>query len=400
MKLSRPVLARGTAVTVALAAMAGLVFSGCGSSDDDQWKDETISIGSIFSTTGDGIPFGPQQVKGAQLAVDEINDDEGVNGAQLSLTQRNDQSDPVRSAAEMKALIGKDQVMAVLGPTFSNSAAEADPVANRNRTPVLAVSNTGPGIVGDCDYPCDFIFRDSLGEATAIPANVDNLAGRMTAGDGIPNAAVVYPPDDPFGESSADTAIKALDAADVPNSRLPINQTLKTIRKSQGVNPSLVFITASSGETVGDYIKQIRKAGFKGLIGGGNAMNSPLVSTSVGQDGRGAQSAAAWYSGNASEENQEFIAAYRTRYGEAPDQFAAQAYTGVKLLAEAAEDADPGFDDLAADREALKSALEKVQEETPLGEFSFTPDHDVSQPIWIVAIDGQGGYNLVEKVNP
>lgn len=400
MKLSRPVLTRTLVAAVASAALAALAVSGCGSSsDDNQGKDETITLGSLFSTTGDGAAFGPQQVKGAQLAVDEINADDGVDGAKLALAQRDDKSDPASSAKAMKSLIDQ-KVIAVLGPTFSNSAAEADPVANENKTPVLAVSNTGPGIVGDCDYPCDFIFRDSLGEATAIPANIRNLASRVTAGDGIPNAAVVYPPDDPFGESSAETAATALDRADIANSAQPIGKILKTVSRSKGASPSLIFITASSGETVADYIKQIRKAGFKGLIGGGNAMNSPLVSKSAGTAGKGAQSASAWYAGNESEENQEFIADYKAKYGEAPDQFAAQAYTGVKLLAEAADDADLGFDDIAADRKALKDAMESIREETPLGEFSFTPSHDVHQPIWIVAMNGKGGYNLVQKVTP
>ena len=171
-------LSRSAAFVAVLTVTAALVVAGCGGDDDNQWKDETISLGSIFSTTGDGVPFGPQQVKGAQLAVEEINEDDGINGAELTLTQRDDASDPATSAKEMAALIDQEQVIAVLGPTFSNSAAEADPVANQKKTPVLAVSNTGPGIVGDCDYPCDFIFRNSLGEATAIPANIDNLVAR------------------------------------------------------------------------------------------------------------------------------------------------------------------------------------------------------------------------------
>lgn len=400
MKSSRPaVSSRFTAsalLVLALTAALAVFVAGCGSSDDE-WKDETIALGSIFSTTGDGVPFGPQQVKGAELAVEQINDDDGVNGAELTLSQRDDASDPTTSAKEMTNLVKSEKVLAVLGPTFSNSAAEADPVANQNGTPVLAVSNTGPGIVGDCDYPCDFIFRDSLGEATAIPANVKSLTGQMAQNA---TAAVVYPADDPFGESSAQTAQDALDKEGVSNAPLRFEQVINLVRNRKSDSPGLVFITASSGDTVAEYITQLRDAGYKGLIGGGNAMNSPLVARTAGQAGKGAQSAAAWYAGNASEENQDFISAYKEKYGEAPDQFAAQAYTGVKLLADAAEDADLTFDDLAADRKALKSALEKVDEETPLGEFSFTPDHDVSQPIWIVAMNGQGGYNLVEKVNP
>ncbi len=380
---------------LAAAFLAGLalVIAGCGS-DDDQWEGQTISLGSLFSTTGDGVAFGPQQVKAAELAVAEINQDGGVNGAELTLAQRDDTSDPATSAREMKVLIDQRQVIAVLGPTFSNSAAEADPVANQRQTPVLAVSNTGPGIVGDCDYPCEFIFRDSLGEASAIPANIENLVARE---DPV-KAAVIYPADVPFGETSAQTAAGAFRAGNVKTSVTAIGPRGLD---AAGFTTDVVMITASSSETAASYVKSLRgRLGYRGPILGGNAFNSPLAATILGPVGKGVQSASAWYAGNTSEENRDFISAYQDRYGETPDQFAAQAYTGVMLLADAAEEADLNFDDIASDRQALKKSLAAVSEETPLGQFSFTPDHDVSQPIWIVAMDGKGGYNLVEKVNP
>jgi len=41
-----------------------------------------------------------------------------------------------------------------------------------------------------------------------------------------------------------------------------------------------------------------------------------------------------------------------------------------------------------------------VSIDTPLGPFSFTSDHDVHQPIYVVAMDGAGGFTLVETVQP
>lgn len=393
-KTSRPAVLAAVLLLATTFAVAA-----CGGDDDNQWQGETIPIGSIFSTTGDGVAFGPQQVKGAELAITEINEDDELNGADLTLTQRDDSSDPAASAREMSSLIEGDGVIAVLGPTFSNSAAEAHPVANRLKTPVLAVSNTGPGIVGDCDYPCEFVFRDSLGEATAIPVNIADLLARESP----KTAGVMHPPGDPFGASTARIAEQAFRSEGVkvlPNAGSPEGFERSIAGAKRARVPDVFMITASSGEDAASSIVGLRKSGFEGPILGGNAFNSSLAARRAGTTGKGARSAAAWFAGNPSEENQEFIAAYRSKYGEAPDQFAAQAYSGVKLLAEAAEDADLKFEDIAADREALKSSLEKVKEETPLGQFSFTPDHDVIQPIWIVKMDGQGGYTLVEKVNP
>ena len=162
--------------------------------------------------------------------------------------------------------------------------------------------------------------------------------------------------------------------------------------------PDVFMITASSGAAATDLIKSLRRNGFRGPILGGNAFNSATSSKIAGADGKGAQSAAAWYAGNESEENQEFIQDYRTAYGEDPDQFAAQAYTGVLLLAEALDDVDLTYSDTEADRELLAGALPDVEEETPLGSFAFTADHDVNQPIWIVRMNGKGGFDLVEEI--
>ena len=389
-------LFRVTVLASVLAFTTAFALAGCGGSDDENaWDGQSINFGALFSTTGDGSPFGPQQVKGAKLAVDEINADGGINGADLQLVQRDDESDPATSADEMKELIEQVQAIAVLGPTFSNSAAEADPIANQNRTPVLAVSNTGPGIVGDCDYPCEYVFRDSLGEATAIPANVKNLVDR----EHPKFAKVLYPVDDPFGQTSAETAVQAFKDEGVKVTSMQVGAN--GIGHMTDERQDAFMITASSGETGAGIVKDLRNAyGAKTPILGGNAFNSPVVAKSLGRQGKGVQSAAAWYAGNHSDENHEFMANYMAKYGQEPDQFAAQAYTGVKLLADAAEEADLQFGDIAADREALKTALEGVSEETPLGDFSFTPDHDVSQPIWIVQMNGKGTYDLVAQVNP
>ena len=387
-------------VFAALLAAGALFAAGCGDDDDDSPDQAipggtTIKLGSIFSTTGAGAAFGPQQVKGAQLAIKELNEDEGIDGVPVELTQVDDKADPATSAEVMKKLVGQDEVLAVLGPTFSNSAAEADPVANTAKTPVLAVSNTGPGIVGDCPYPCEYIFRNSLGEAEAIPANIREYVKES----GAKTAAILHPAEDPFGASSAGTADKAFKESGV---KVVLDTVSGDEKSVAGKDPDAVMVAASSGEVVVEIIKDLRNAGFKGQILGGNAFNSVSTSETAGEAGKGAQSAAAWYSGNASDENKDFIADYEAEYGTPPDQFAAQAYTGVELIAEAIEDGKLSLkpEDLAADREALKASLETVHEETPLGDFRFTEDHDVVQPIWIVQMDGQGGFTLVKELPP
>jgi branched-chain amino acid transport system substrate-binding protein len=381
-----------------IAAASPMAAAATTGGSKQPWADKVITFGAVFSTTGTGVAYGPQQVKGAQLAVSQINKAGGIKGADIRLVIDNDDSQPAQSAVVMRSLITSQQVLAVLGPTFSNSAAAADPVANSLSTSVLAVSNTGPGIVGARPYPCSWIYRDSIGDATTIPANIGYYLKRSH-----PHAAVVlYPAADPFGASTGQIAAKSFTAGgvdQVSTVTVPDPTSLSgPVQSALVARPNVVAITASSATVAGALIKELRAQGFSGQILGGNAFNSPTAATAAGPSGKGARSGAAWYLGNPSAVNRTFVTAYKKRYGTSPDQFAALAYTGVQLLARAARSAPLQFSSTADDRLAFNNALAGVRMNTPLGPFHFTADHDVDQPIWIVAMNGKGGYGLVRQL--
>jgi branched-chain amino acid transport system substrate-binding protein len=364
------------------------------------WSGKTITFGAVFSITGSGEPYGRSQVQGVNLALDQINAAGGINGAHLNLSISDDASDPSTAAANTTTLANRG-ALAVLGPTFTNSAYVADPVANMLGVPVLAVSNTGPGIVGNCSYPCTWIFRDSLGEATGIPVNVDTYLGKSHP----KKAVVIAPSGDAYGAQTGQLATTAFTAAGVSAGGpviVPVTEPAlgQAVAAALASKPGVLMVTASSPTVASGIITDARKSAFTGGILGGNAFNSPAVAKAAGSAGRNAQSAAGWYAGDPSPTNTSFVSSYRSRYGAPPDQFAAQAFTGVKLLAAAAKNAPLGFTDVAADRAAFKVSLEAVSLQTPLGPFRFTAEHDVYQPVWVVAMNGRGGYRLVTEVPP
>jgi branched-chain amino acid transport system substrate-binding protein len=98
--------------------------------------------------------------------------------------------------------------------------------------------------------------------------------------------------------------------------------------------------------------------------------------------------------------NAEFVKAYRAKYSGDPDQFAAQGYAAVLILADAAKRANLTFSDVAGDRSKLRDAMETVNIQTPLGPFQFTSTHDVKQTVWVILMNGSGGFNLLASVNP
>ncbi len=206
-----------------------------------------LTIGALFSLTGGGNVYGTQQVKAAELAVSQINRLGGVNGVPLKLIVRDDHSDPVVGKAAMRKLIQGSGVIAVLGPSLSLVAVAADPVADSLKTTVLAVSNTADGIVGKCAYPCTYVWRDSLGESLAVPANITAYVQEAHPS----RVAIVFVGGDVLGIDEAKIAtasfkqnrVKISGQISVPSS----GSVVAGVQRALKTKPEVIFIGATFG---------------------------------------------------------------------------------------------------------------------------------------------------------
>lgn len=399
-------LGAGAALALAVAACGSSGGSSGGSSSGGaNYQGKTLQFGEVLSLTGAGAVYGPSSQKGAELAVGEINSSGGVSGAKITLTTLDDGSDKAQSAQVAQQLIQQQQVLAFLGPTLSNSAVAVHPLAESLHTPVVGVSNTGINIVPNCNYPktipCKYVFRDSLGEQTAIPANIQSWVKHNS---NTKTGVLLVAKDDKFSADGGEVVKQS-----APQYHIQLVKTIEfskndadlslPVTEAVQANPDVIFIT-SLGGIPAKIMSTARSQGFKGEFLGGNGFNTAVVSKQAGQDGKNAESGSAWYIGNTFHSNAAFVTAYRNKYGADPDQFAAQGYAGIYILADAAKRGHLTFSNLSADRDSMRAALESVNIDTPLGPFQFTKTHDVKQPIWIVKMDGNGGFTLVDKVQP
>ena len=387
-------------VTALMLAACGSTGGSAGSTNS--YSGKTIKVGAILSLTGAGSVYGPQSWNGAALAVKQINGSGGVNGAQIALSKNDDASDKAQSAQVAQTLIQSEQDLVLLGPTLSNSAVAVHPLAETLKIPILAVSTTGIHIVPDCNFPataaCKYVFRDSLGEETAIPDNIKAYAADSHPATGV----LLVAQDDKFSSDGGTIVQKTVGQYNI--------NLLKTIKFNKAeadlspyvtqavqLKPDVIFITSLGGIPAKIMI-EARKQGWQGQFLGGNGFNTATVSAQAAGAGKGARSASAWYLGNTFTSNAEFVSAYKAEYNKDPDQFAAQAYAAIKIIADSAKRANLTFSDLPGDRDKLRAAMETVNIQTPLGPFQFTSAHDVKQTVWVIAMDGAGGFTLVHEI--
>ncbi|HEV8670532.1 MAG TPA: ABC transporter substrate-binding protein [Candidatus Limnocylindria bacterium] len=343
-----------------------------------------IKIGLATAKSGAANFYNPQQSNGALLAVEQINAAGGIAGAKLQLIVEDDGSVRDQGITAFKKFIEQDKVVAILGPTLSAVAAGAHPVAQTAGVPVIAISNTGLGIVGKCDYgPCDWIFRASLGEQSAVPETVKAATQKL----GLKKVVIIYG-DGKFELDDLTIFKEAFKANGVTVSK-EIAYTAKDVdfapfvTQAKGESPDAIVASSLAGPA-GKILDEVAKQMPGKRVIGGNGLNSAalLSNANAGLMVVGT----AWSKASTDKTNTDFVAAYKAKFGTDPDQFAAQSYTATIVLADALKRSGN-----ATDRAAVKKALEGVSNlATPLGAFSFTADHDVKQPTFVMTVkDGQ-----------
>jgi neutral amino acid transport system substrate-binding protein len=103
-----------------------------------------LKLGTLVPTTGDLSSIGQNMPVSVNLAVDTINACGGVNEAQVSLIEEDDQTDPSVGSTAMTKLAEVDRVAGVVGSFASSVSSAAVDVAVRNKVMMVSPGSTSP----------------------------------------------------------------------------------------------------------------------------------------------------------------------------------------------------------------------------------------------------------------
>jgi branched-chain amino acid transport system substrate-binding protein len=344
-----------------------------------------IKLGVAIGLSGANTANLAQDQKiGVELAEKWINANGGINGRKLQLVIQDTAGDEAGAIAAFNALIDNDKVVGIVGPTLSQQAFAADPIAERKKVPVLAPSNTAAGIPQIGDY----IARVSAGVAT-YAGNAVKYAASI---DSLSKAAVFFADDDAFSRSETvvfQNAVKANGLELLPAQTFKVADTDFTtqVQFVRTNKPDLVVISGLA--QAGNLVKQLRDTGYSGSIVGGNGLNVVQTFSVCKAQCEGLIVAQA-YSPEipADGVNAQFRELFKAEQKREPGQIAAQAFTGVLVFSEALR-ALGKAGKLDSALEALRVDLNKQvlagKYEAPLGDISFTPEGDINQKNFYVA---------------
>jgi branched-chain amino acid transport system substrate-binding protein len=347
---------------------------------------QPIPIGLAIATTSNVALLGEEEKNGGLLAEKFFNDRGGVNGRPIKVVLQDTAGDEQGAINAYQSLISQTKVVGIVGPTLSQQAFAADPVADKAKVPVIGPSNTAQGIaqIGE------FVTRVSAPVSIVAPNAVKQA---LKINPNIKKVAVFYAQNDAFSVSETATFQSTAKDLNLEVTTVQKFQTTDTDFQTQVTNalatkPDLAIVSGLAADG-GNLVKQLRELGFKGIIIGGNGLNTSNIFTVCKAQCDGIIVAQAYSPALKSDINDAFKKVYTDQFKRDPPQFAAQTFTGIQVFVDALKSLDSknkianmSIDDL---RVALNAEVHAGKYDTPLGAISFDKDHDLVQKDFYVA---------------
>jgi branched-chain amino acid transport system substrate-binding protein len=321
--------------------------------------DPAVRVGVAIPCAGPGAASGDMIAKGLRLWEKTVNAKGGILGRPVELVLLDDHEDPAMAATEYERLLAGKQADLVIGPLGKPMASACLPVLAKAGMPCLlwgflpdSLWAANPGLAFGllpplCETPMAFLEM-------AAQARLKRFA---TLGLNLPKGQTVL-------ESSAkwikryggDVAMQAETAGpDLPS--------ILERMKNQDVDGILAW-----GYPDGclRLVQALRTMKLKLRALDVLALDAPeAFYQSLGQEADGVFTTVAWDASvaKAYPGGREFAAAFRSAYGQEPDQFAAQAFAAGQLLEAAGAKAQ------SFDRGKIRQALADLDVQTIIGHY-------------------------------
>ena len=377
-------------------AMCAVAFTGCGR----KFSGDKLAIGGIGPVTGSAADYGTAVRNALELAIEEVNEDGGINGIQLELIFEDDEATGEKALNAYNVL--KDAGMQLLiGTVTSGSGVAISEKAHEDNMFVLSPSGSDPDVI-----KYDNAFRVCL---------EDPAQGRLAAEYILENMPEVKKigmlscsgTDYSKGIASAFREVIATDSSvTLVEETFPSDTTNDFMSYAQKFNSDdvdLIFLPIYY-QAAALFIREASKSAYPDLEGvtfiGGDGLDGIVKELGADSDlAEGVLLVTLFSATLQTEPTKSFVDSYVAKYGATPSQFAADAYDAVYIVRDALEYAvaeqGKDFDASTSASELcgiLKGAMTEISFDGVTGEgITWTKDGVPTDRIRVVKIEG-GAY--------
>lgn len=304
--------------------IAGFVVAGCG-------EPKPLQFGAVLPLTGESALYGQSIRKGIELAYSEIQAREGIPPVELTI--KDSQSDPQRAREVLDELYGNG-ILAVIGGVTTDEALEMVSVMDRYERVLLSPSASNPQLTGISAnfyrvFPSDFLEGTKMGNFATQTLNLKSvviLAAESPYAKGVQEI---------FKNEFERYGGEVLEVIEYPPNTSDFSGLVERVLT---LKPDAVYL-ADYAEQVKNMIQGLRRRNYRGVILTTSAFSSPEIIAATGRAAEEVLLTQAVFEVESEEPHiRHFVDAYRERYGEEPDLYAAHGYDAMMILMKAVEE--------------------------------------------------------------
>lgn len=328
--------------------------------------DSKLKIGAIMPMTGELADYGPSDLTGIKMAVEEINKAGGVLGSEVGLAVGDDQTSPQAGVDAAQKLVSVEKVNALVGPLGSGVYIPvAKTVAAPNNIPVISGSATSP-VISTLDTN-GFTFRTVPSDAFQGVALAD-----VAVKKGYKSVGIILTNND-YGKGLAEAFEKAFTkAGGKVIAAVPYEAKQASFRgevqKAASGKPDALVLIGYTGDGVPILKQALESGSFRNFLLS-DGLKAPEIIDAVGAEYLEGATGTAAAPMPGSPTADVFKAAYLARFHEvSPKPYIDTYYDATYVIALAAEKAKST--DGTKIRDAIRSVTEEGGEKVGPGEFA------------------------------
>lgn len=357
--------------TLVLAAAGAVAFGGAAFAED------TVTLGSAISLTGNYSTNGEHTQRGYDLAVEKINEAGGVKIGdttyQIEVKYYDDESTPARGAELVERLVKQDGIELILGPYGSGLTKAVAPVTEELQVPMVEANGASRSLfTNGWKYIFATLSTSEQYLASAIDLAAENAEALGKKPDEIKVAVVVE--NDPF---SADVRAGVVEDMEKYGMKLVIddqfprelNDMSATLTKIKALKPDVLIVSGhSKGATTA--IRQLSEQKVSVPVVAMTHCDSADIIGNFGAASEYTLCATQWAPSLAYKDDlfgsaADYAKTFEAKYGYAPPYQAAESSAAVQVFADALERAG------TTDKTAVRDALAATDMETFYGKIKF-----------------------------
>lgn len=313
--------------TVLVFAMVLCMFAGCNSGSNG--GSERIKIGGIGPLTGGAAIYGNAVKNAMEIAVEEVN---AKGGVQFELNFQDDAHD-AESSVNAYGILMDWGMQVLVGPVTSTPAAAVAPEAEADGVFMLTPSASSVKVIENKTHVFQMCFSDpNQGVGAADYMSEHHVGGSV---------AVIYRSDDAY---SVGIYEKFVSEAENKGISIVYTGTFEEANKTEfssqltaakQANADMLFLPIYC-ESIAPLMTQAASMGYNVGYFGVDGMDGILEVEGFDSSlAEGAYLLTPFSADATDEKTVHFVEAYKAKYNEVPNQFAADAYDCVYALYEA-----------------------------------------------------------------